>query len=526
MLLSLGALLAAGPLGAQQPIVPGSERDAYLRLLEIQGGVTGTPIVFHSLSANRAIRVRSDSTDLWRVVTDSGQRTTDNAFRLIGPELRLTFNSAYPRAANDGAVWAGKGVTTAVSGGAEVRWSFVTATFFPTVYYAQNRAFPLDSVPFPNRSVYAYQWQRNIDWPQRMGPDAITTFDWGQSGVRLDWRALTAGFSTENMWWGPGYRNAIIMSNAGPGFPHADLGTGHPVRTGIGDLEFRLVWGGLSQSQYFDTIPDNGRRYLAALTLGYRPSFIPGLNLGITRVRYEQWPSGGLEPGDLFKPISRIFLKRVIELPGGVKGNDTTDQLASLSARWVLPESGFEAYFEWARNDFSENLTDFLVEPEHSRGYTLGFAQSVPSGSGRIRISGEHTTLGQARTTDLRASPTYYQHDLITQGYTHRGQLLGAAIGPGGTAQYLGLDRYTAAGRWGVFLQRVRFDDDAYYRIFRGTQQFHAHQTEFTAGASVYRLLGKLELGGSLEVSRELNRYFQLGNHVTNLTAGMSLRRR
>ena len=56
-------------------------------------------------------------------------------------------------------------------------------------------------------------------------------------------------------------------------------------------------------------------------------------------------------------------------------------------------------------------------------------------------------------------APTFYVHTAAVEGYTNLGQLLGAAIGPGSNSQFLGLDRYTSRGRWGVFFERVRYDD-------------------------------------------------------------------
>ena len=39
-------------------------------------------------------------------------------------------------------------------------------------------------------------------------------------------------------------------------------------------------------------------------------------------------------------------------------------QLASIFARWVIPEAGFEVYGEWARDDTPYNLMDMVREPD------------------------------------------------------------------------------------------------------------------------------------------------------------------
>jgi len=430
------------------------------------------------------------------------------------------YNSRYPRTANDAALWAGRGVSTAVSAGARLTWGPVTAVLDPTAYYSQNRAF--DLAPETGRGVdrsglspYAYAWQNGrIDWPERFGPEAFTGLDWGQTGVRVSAGAFTAGFSTENLWWGPAIKNPIIMSATGPGFPHLDLGTARPVWIGIGRAEARVLWGRLAESAYFDTIPGNDGRFFSGIVLGIQPRWVKGLTLGITRVFYQAWDS--LAASDYVAIFQTVF-KAGLATPTDPLGNDLRDQLLSLVARWTFPEAGFEAYVEWARNDHNADLRDLLLQPDHSRAYTLGFQQLLPSGGGRVRLRGELTTLGRPATIQTRATPTYYLHGIVRQGYTHRGQLLGAPIGPGSQSQWLALDRYDARGRLGLAFQRVRFDDDAYYQSFSGPNAFRGQQTELTAALSALRFFGSADVSASLAVSRELNRHFEVLDDFTNL---------
>ena len=119
-------------------------------------------------------------------------------------------------------------------------------------------------------------------------------------------------------------------------------------------------------------------------------------------------------------------------------------------------------------------------------------------------------------------APTFYVHTAAVEGYTNMGQLLGAAIGPGSNSQFLGLDRYTSRGRWGVFFERVRYDDDyAFYIAFPNVPfGYEYHQVDLTVGASVLRFAGPVDLGGTLELTRELNWHFQRNRDVSNLKAG------
>ena len=57
-------------------------------------------------------------------------------------------------------------------------------------------------------------------------------------------------------------------------------------------------------------------------------------------------------------------------------------------------------------------------------------------------------------------SSTFYAHHEITQGYTNKGQWLGAGTGTGGNSQYLGVKVYNPKGFFNFFIQRRNPDLD------------------------------------------------------------------
>lgn len=520
------ALLQTAPLQAQRPMPPGTELNDYVRLLEITGRLTGAPLVFRPLAARHiGVTLRADTAHPWGARYPLRQSSTGGAtprIQWLRPTVHGVYQSDYPRSVNDGALWAGKGASGEISGGVLTTLGPLTATFLPTLYAAANADFVTATVSEAGRSSFAYAWQSGIDWPQRFGTDPLTEFDWGQSGIRLDLAGFTAGLTTENMWWGPAQRHPILMSNTAPGFPHADLGTGRPVRTPIGWVESRLVWGALSESEYFDTVATNGRRFFAGLTAAIEPRWLPGLTLGAGRVFYMPWDS--VEAGDLVVGLQAV-LKEGVADSINPSGDDDRDQMLSLYARWVLPGSGFETYLEWSRNDHNWDLRDFILEPDHSQAFMAGFTKATPSGPNIWRVRGEVTHLERSRTFQVRPNPVYYTHYIVQQGYTHRGQLIGAGIGPSASSQYLGVDRYSPAGRLGLYAERVRYDNDAYYERFGPDPNiaYLGHDVELTLGLTAVRFIGDLDVGGVLAASRELNRYFQVRNDVTNLRAEVAV---
>jgi hypothetical protein len=425
-------------------------------------------------------------------------------------------------------------LSSIISGGGELRWGHLTARLYPSLTYSQNASFPLASGPGTGNSKYAYPWESGIDFPQRFGTSPIASIDPGQSEIRLDYGAFTIGFSTENLWWGPAFRNPIIMSDAAPGFPHLDLGTGRPIHTRAGDIEIRLLSGELTRSAYFGPDSVSGRRILNGLTVGYRPSFMPGLTLGLTRVLYHEWPKGGVTLGDFDDTFSQIFNAGHRNASGELVNNNS-DQLASVTARWVLPESGAEFYLEYARGDFAGSLRDLLLEPDHSRAYTIGFQKTLPASSGAYVLRAENTTLGQTQTVLLRVTGlglgalgggAIYTHSQVTEGYTNDGQLLGAPIGPGSNSQYLGLDRYTSHGRYGVFLERIRYDDDyAWGALENVPSGYLSQETDLTLGLNMFRFAHDFDWGLALELTDELNRYFMLEHDIPNVKLSFNIAR-
>ncbi|MEQ1855557.1 MAG: capsule assembly Wzi family protein [Longimicrobiales bacterium] len=512
--LSLPSIAVAQSLAVGDPI------EDYLRTLQILGKADlGGSFTVRPLSADRA---SIGDVHPW------GARETglaaDRPLVLLDPRLRTFLNSSYPVGQNDGAVWQGKGITTALDFGATASWGALSLTLHPTLIYNQNTSFELGVGTVTGLPVYAYPW-RLIDMPQRFGPDAFWTLDPGQSELRVDWGGGTAGVSTANQWWGPAVRNPIIMSNNAPGFPHAFLGTDGQVDTGIGAFEARWIWGRLTQSDWFDPAA-NTRRFVTGLVATYSPSPLDGLSLGFTRLFYGYIPADRLPVSDYFAVLGGLRKKTLVS-PQNPTGDDEHDQMISLFGRWVLRESGFEVYWEWARNDHAWALRDFVLEPEHSQAYTLGLRKAYAlSGDRLLALTGELTHLERSTTYEIRANPTYYAHAIVTQGYTQEGQVVGSGLGPGGGGQHLGAELFAPWGRAGLYVERHMRDNDAYYpwAVANATNEpYCCHDVSLNLGANALVFVGDFDLGAGFIATHEYHRYFY-GLDLSNLNLSLSAR--
>ncbi|HEY0035225.1 MAG TPA: capsule assembly Wzi family protein, partial [Longimicrobium sp.] len=207
-------------------------------------------------------------------------REAEGRVHLLRPHVRAVYNTYLPVSANQGMAWTGRGAGFHALAGVRARFGRVTVIAAPEVAYTQNRDF--QRIPSPaaeGRSQFAHPYHGRIsslDTPLRFGDDPMASVSLGQSSVTVNAGAWAAGAATESLWWGPGMRNALLMSNNAPGFPHLFVRTSpEGLRTRFGTLRGRWVAGALSQSSYFDG--DDEGRTIAALALAFTPRGEPGL---------------------------------------------------------------------------------------------------------------------------------------------------------------------------------------------------------------------------------------------------------
>lgn len=421
---------------------------------------------------------------------------------VIKPFASLSRHSTYPDDRNNGALWAGRGANVQATAGVAFRWGALSGAILPTFAYQENLGFEtVTSIQLPGYSTRIYPWHPGrIDWPQRFGTGPILTYDPGQSYLRYEDRGLALTLSTENLWWGPAQRYPLLLGNTAPGFMHLAFGTARPHDLRFAALEARALWGRLEESEHFDSDPANDSRLFAGFSAELQPYALPGLYLGFSRVHV-------LDLDGL--ALHRQFLAPFWSM-GGDDGSYTDHpgyRLLSVSGRWVFPEAGFEAYAEWATRARWTGLSDFLREPGRGQAYLLGFQHLSPHGRLWVRTYGEIVQLAGSPKLPRDGGPiSFYTDPRVPQGHTHRGQLLGAAIGPGSDAQILGLDLITPWTTIGVFAERTRRDEDAYFTIWTRYYGRDGHDVALRAGVRQNLFLGPFSIGWALTTEDRRNR--------------------
>ncbi len=369
--------------------------------------------------------------------------------KLYGPEWFNSYSTKAPYGQNDGALWQGKGYNTSLTAGARLEAFGFEATFKPQVNWSQNREF--DYMPGVYGSEYSYFWKGNIDLVQRYGDSSFWTFDWGDTEIRYSWNNFTVGFGFQSPWLGPAFLNPMLGSNNAGTYPKFDIGLRKTkvympyTDWYLGEIEGRAWLGYLTESDYFDNDSTNNHRQLTGFSVAYSPSILPEFTISINKISLARWDEK-----------SAKYLNPLYD------SNEVEDQKASFGADLLFPAVGFEVYGELGVDDY--NARGF-ANPFHTAIYTVGakkelsFFRRFQKFNIRPEIIFEWSNFEMSQDFQLQWNYMgYYSHSLIAQGYTQRGQILGAGSGYFGNSQYIALRTHFSKGNVTLFLHYNRPD--------------------------------------------------------------------
>lgn len=395
------------------------------------------------------------------------------AIYLLPLVTQQQFNSHHPYGLNDGAMVQAKGYQTQISGGVFIKAGPVALQLRPEYVFAENTSFQkLSEANEPIfRPVVADRLYNQIDLPDRFGDGHYSKVSWGQSSLSVNAGPIALSLSNENLWWGPGVRNALLMSNNASGFKHLSLNTDRPIKTYIGAFEAQIISGKLEQSGVasplgagFATKPRDWR-YFSGLAFSYQPKWVAGLYLGFSKAT----TINSSDMGDNFIsyfPVFRTFPKASYgsKEEASLKESVNQSQYFSWFARYVFPESKAEVYAEIGRND-AYDLAGPVIEPRHSLAYLVGFKKLIPLKNINefIQVGMEFTQLEKPISNRVKAGPTWYTHGQVVDGYTHQGQVLGAGIGPGSNLQSFDVSWVKGFKKVGLRAERLVNNNDLFY---------------------------------------------------------------
>ena len=405
-------------------------------------------------------------------------------------------NTHHPYGWNDGAMIPARGYQTLLSGGFHFQYGPLSVQIQPEYVWAANSDFETTGII-----------KGGTDQPERFGNRNYSRANLGQSYIQLQVSKFALKLSNENIWWGPGQRNALLLSNHADGFMHLALQSIAPLKTPLGSIEFQLIGGKLQGSDY-DFSARKEWRYFSGMHLTYQPRWIPGLFFGLTR-SFQAYHTDVEESGEYFPyltPYQKINTDDGDPIP--------RDQLTSVYAKWLFPEAHAEVYVEFGKNDNAWDFRDFLGSPEHARAYLFGFRKLVPLKQKEtfISVQGEITQLSQTIDRILRPAGAWYYHGEVLQGMTHNGQVLGAGIGSGSNLQSLDISWIKGLKSLGFRVERLVNDQDYYHAAIGDYNNQSRRWVDYS-----FALLGRWNLR-QLVLNSEINYIRSLNYQWRNLT--------
>lgn len=465
--------------------------------------------------------------------------------RLMPVTMLQQYNSQLPADWNDGSLIPAKGYQTRLSAGIFTRLGkHITIQLMPEYVYAANPSFDQFPQQLSTREWQAYyRFLNTSDVPERMGDGRYNKLFAGQSSIRYNFKAYSVGVSTENLWWGPGWRNSLIMSNTAPGFAHLTFNTTRPVRTSIGNFEGQVIGGRLDQSGVlppriysvdpsgnflYQPKPDQWR-YITGMVLTWEPRWLKHLYLGISKASY-------LYPQNISNPLDVLPLQGFLGRTRTASERDhTKSSMGSLFARYVMPDDHAELYIEYGRKDLALMPWNVIQSDDYRRAYIAGLRKLIPLRyNAYLQVRGEIAQL-EAPSAELINDPdSWYTDRNVRQGYTYLGQVLGAGVGTGSNSQTLDVSWYKGAKRIGLQLERVRYNNDFYFYAFQYLGDFRRHWIDLSGRLSADWNFGKLMVFAEAGLIRSYNykwlivqvdpaNFFSPGNEVLNFSGKLSV---
>jgi hypothetical protein len=519
-----------------------SPGEVYLRYLQSMGRVPLYPWSIRAFSPREIDRlIPKDTLHPWaNRFREHTSKIGPVRYSLIQPSTSFRYNSAFAYGSNDGPIWAGRGLTSAVQLGFQAAWGPVSLKVAPMAFRAENQYFAIMPTGRTGPPSFGDPNFGGIDRPQRFGDSPYSQLAPGETSLRVDLPFISAGISTANQAWGPGQEFPVILGNNAAGFPNVFVQTSEPVNIFIAKVHARVFWGELFQSdystvtgpEYFYSKAEPGtKRFATGMVVTGEPRGIPGLEIGGARFFHLIWPISGI-PSSYLTQFLEGFLKKNVapdritdpRFPTGLSETGiSSNQLVSVFGRWVLPHSGFELHAEYGREDHAYDLRDLTQEPDHSRVYSLGARKvfsldSVSMTAARLEIM----NFQLPQLARYRGEGEIYVHGLIRQGHTFEGQLLGADAGVGtGAGSVLAVDHYMRAGSWTASWHRIVRQEDGDFTVV-GIRNPRSIDVSHALGFETTRFMNSFELTGGLTLVREFNRDFI--KDETNINALVGVR--
>lgn len=407
------------------------------------------------------------------------------AFKVLPILSTTVYNNNRPLGWGNSGLKNGTGIQNLTSPGVFGKFLFLEIQLRPEFIFSQNKSYQGYSGGFSDEiDLTRFKYWNFGDNPERFSEDFNAEAYWGQSYASLNFGKVEFGFSSQNIWWGPGQFTGLIFSNNAQGMKHFYLKTKQPADIFIGKIEGQLISGRAEDSAVLPSqnnelnriyaLPFSGDwRYINGLSLTFQPVFLPQFFIGFNRTFQQYNDFVGPDLKDRF-PVLQPFQKKKLFENGNSVNYDALAQSQQVSFffRYFNSKAKFEIYGEFGRRDHSYDWREFMLNPEHARAYLMGFNKIFQTGVTEkfIQIRGEVIHQQESVNRYIRypdemiASSTSWHTHYQVRGFTNYGEAMGVGIGVGANVQILEISQIKNQNKVGILFQRVENQQDFFYR--------------------------------------------------------------
>jgi hypothetical protein len=428
----------------------------------------------------------------------------------------LQNNNLMPLGFNQGTMYPAVGFQRRWSLGVHFSWKFLDVNLQPEWVLSENSPTP----PFLGNQEDGNYWARYffimnnvVDQYSQFGNQPLKTFFPGQSRIAFKFNNISTGISTENNWWGPGFRNSLMLTNEASGFLHYFVQNRKPVITPIGtfegkgligmlenptmlspeDANLRSVWaGGIA-------VKNNSVRMLKSFIVNWQPKWVPNFYLGYSFAQQNYFANEEPQSGKPFVENPKM-------------------QLGAFLLRFALPKDHAEFYAELGQPDKVVGPASFFGDSTKT-GFVLGGRKLFPLGKKKksyLQLAIEFTQLQimdpglVINNNEPFGGPLYnswYTSTAVRQGYTQNGKMLGAGIGPGSNSQTIYLSWHRGRSLIRVHFERLVKNNDFYVFQYYVSGYANRYYVNLATGIEAQISVSKNLMFGASLLQTSINNY-------------------
>lgn len=292
--------------------------------------------------------------------------------------------------------------------------------------------------------------------------------DFLRAYIKLESDKISLEVGKDSLWWGPGRRGSWIMTNNAQPFELIRLYNSRPYSVFLlGDLKFNVIYGRTSEQEI-------KYKYEGTDITKFEKPHFGGIRLNFAQSRYLEFGASltalftgrdGLTADD----IKEVFFPRHKAVDREETEGPVTDRIASWDLAINIPSpfyniGGIRLYMEYGGTDLSfvDRIYPRLTDVATIYGFYLD------TGATDIRLE---------YAQNLEHNDTvWYTHGQFTDGYTHKGDIIGHYIG--GAARNISVKLTHPFGEeW-----RMSFDYEYCIIKGRGVRSISDRRNQITIG--------------------------------------------